>query len=162
MADRDPDEPSPSMGRVPDSPGLDDLRAQFDAVFETMQGPEPRAAVDRALGAIGAETGPAAVEAARGAGRPSLMRHRIRLVVEVPTTPDLAAHFRDRASRVPDDPELSAALIAAAEGLERQQPPGQIASELERKAAEAGDYCASALRGVAEALRRIAYPIVGP
>jgi len=130
MPDRDPEDPSLPVPRAPDNPGLDDLGIQFDALLEMMQQPGVRDAVDRALRTTSQEMGRAAVQAARGAATPILMRHRIRLGVEIQTAADLAVHFRDLAGRVPDDPELAAALTSAAEGLERQQPPGQIASAL--------------------------------
>jgi len=143
------------MPRVPGNPGLDDLRAQFDATFETMQGPDAREAADRALGTTGAEMGRAAVVAARGAATPILTRHRIRLPVEIQTAADLAEHFQNLGGRLHDDPALAAALIASARGLDGGMPPGQIASALERQAVHASAFAASALRGVAEALHRI-------
>ena len=158
MSDRDPEESSPSAPRVPGNPGLDDLRAQFDALLETMQGPEAREAVDRALGATGAEMGRAAVVAARGAATPIRMRHLIRVPAEIQTATDLASHFRDVGGRLHDDPALAAALVAAARGLDCGSQPGQIASNFELQAANASEFIASALRGVAEALRRIAGP----
>jgi len=161
MPDRDPEEPSPSVPRVPGNSGLDDLRAQFDGRLERMQGPDAREAVRRALSATGAEMGRAAVEAARGGATPILMRHRIRLPMEIQTAADLAAHFRDLGGRLHDDPALAAALIAAASGLDRGTPWGQIASSFKMQAAHAPAFTASALRGVAEALLRIAGPPLG-
>ena len=155
MPDRDPEEPSPPVPGAPDNPGLDNLGIQFDALLEMMQQPGAREAADRALRSTSEEMGRAAVEAARGGSTSILMRHRIRLGLEIQTAADLAAHLHDLAGRVRDDPELAAALTSAADGLERQQSPGQIASALEQQAAHVSLGPASALRGVAEALRRI-------
>jgi len=159
MTDRDPEEPSPPVPRPPDNPALDDLGGQFDVLLERMQQPGAREAVDRALHATAEEMGRAAAEGARGAATPILMRHQIRLPVEVQTAADLATRFRDLAVRMHDDAALNAALVVAADGLERGIPPGQIASELEARAADAPRFGASALGGVAEALRRIAGPV---
>lgn len=124
-----------------------------------MQQPGAREAVGRALRATAEEMGRAAVEGARGAATPILMRHRVHLPVEVQTTADLAAHFRQLAGLVHDDAALAAALGVAADGLEGGRPPGQIALELERHAPHGSALVGSALRGVAEALRRIAGPV---
>lgn len=153
---RDPEESSPSVPRVLGNPGLDDLGTQFDALLERMQGPDAREAVRRALSATGAEMGRAAIEAARGGATPILMRHRIRLPMEIQTAADVAEHFRHVGERLHDDPALATALIAAACGLDAGMPPGQIPSTFDMQAAHAPTFTASALRGVAEALLRIA------
>jgi hypothetical protein len=156
MPDRDLEEPSPPVPRAPRTPGGHDLRIWMDELLAMMQQPAAREAVDRALGATAEEMGRAAIEAARGGATPILMRHRVGLGIEIQTAADLAARFRYLAGRVPDDPALAVALTAAADGLERGTPPMQIASELETRAADAPAFEASALGGVAEALRRIA------
>ena len=103
--------------------------------------------------------GRAAVEGARGAATQILMRHRIRLPVEVQTADDLATRFRQLAGLAHDDAALAAALTTAADSIERGILSGQIASELETQAAGAPTFEASALHGVAEALHRIAGPV---
>ena len=155
MTDRDPEEPSPPAPRAPDKLAIDNLDGQYDALLEQMQQPGAREAVDRALHATAEEMARAAVEGARGAATPNLMRHRIRLPVEVQTASDLARRLRQLAGLVHDDPALAAALTTAADGIARGIPPGQVASELETLAGDAPRFEASALGGVAEAIRRI-------
>ena len=159
MTARDLHDSSPLVPRVPEDRAFDDLGDRFDGLLEQMQQPGVREAVGRALHATAEEMARAAVEGARGAATPILMRHRIRLPVEVQTADDLAACFRRLAGLVHDDPDFAAAITTSAHGIERGIPPGQIASELETQAAGAPTFEASALHGVAEALRRIAGPV---
>ena len=76
----------------------------------------------------------------------------IRLPAAVRTAADLSAHFRALADAVQHDRRLARALEVSVRALEH----GAIATRLELEvASSSGRHEASALRGVAEALRRM-------